>query len=126
MNVDLGYSDLNIPVCAETSGCLKELVLRAFQLGFQTVALNTVVDQVQFLSCHGFIRKSETVSSSPQSSSYDWVQGFFYIFSKQNMNQCCGSSIFLNRIRNFPSRILVKKTLDPGNVIGDVFPGSGS
>jgi hypothetical protein len=46
MNVDLGYSDLNIPVCAETSGCLKELVLRAFQLGFQTVALNTVIDQV--------------------------------------------------------------------------------
>jgi hypothetical protein len=63
MNVDLGYSDLNIPVCAETSGCLKELVLRAFQLGFHTVALNTVVDQVQihavgsFLSCHGFIKK---------------------------------------------------------------------
>jgi hypothetical protein len=46
MNVDLGYSDLNIPVCVETSGCLKELVLRAFQLGFRTVALNTVIDQV--------------------------------------------------------------------------------
>jgi hypothetical protein len=46
MNIDIGFSDLNIPVCAETSGRLKELVLRAFQLGYHTVALNTVVDQV--------------------------------------------------------------------------------
>ena len=46
MNIDLGFSDLNIPVSGESSGSLKELVLRAFELGYQTVALNTVVDQV--------------------------------------------------------------------------------
>ncbi len=53
MDQDLGFSDLNIPVCPETAGCLKQLVLRAFELGYRTVALNTVVDQVvlAFYSC---------------------------------------------------------------------------
>jgi len=46
MNVDLGLADLNIPVGQASQSTLKSLVVRALQLGYQTVALNTTVDQV--------------------------------------------------------------------------------
>jgi len=46
MNVDLGLADLNIPVVG-SQAALKSLVVRALELGYQTVALNTTVDQVQ-------------------------------------------------------------------------------
>lgn len=46
METDLGYADLNLPVARTSDAGLKSLVKRALELGYQTVALNTVVDQV--------------------------------------------------------------------------------
>jgi len=46
MDVDLGLADLNIPVQHGNGTSLKQLVVRALALGYQTVALNTVVYQV--------------------------------------------------------------------------------
>eukprot|EP00088_Acartia_fossae_P060054 TRINITY_DN7183_c0_g1_i1.p2 TRINITY_DN7183_c0_g1~~TRINITY_DN7183_c0_g1_i1.p2 ORF type:complete len:287 (+),score=94.50 TRINITY_DN7183_c0_g1_i1:904-1764(+) len=43
MKTELGHADLNIP--AEPKKTLKDRVLRALQLGYQTVAINTVVNQ---------------------------------------------------------------------------------
>ena len=47
---DLGLSDLNIAACSNLAK-LKSLVLRALELGYQTVAINTTVDQVFLDSC---------------------------------------------------------------------------
>ena len=47
---DLGLSDLNIAACSNPAK-LKSLVLRALELGYQTVAINTTVDQVFLDSC---------------------------------------------------------------------------
>jgi len=46
METDLGYADLNIPVARTSDAGLRSLIKRALELGYQTVALNTVVDQV--------------------------------------------------------------------------------
>ena len=46
MDVDLGLSDLNIPVDCGHGTSLKKVVTRALELGYQTIALNTVVHQV--------------------------------------------------------------------------------
>ena len=46
MDVDLGLSDLNIPVECGHGTSLKKIVTRALELGYQTIALNTVVHQV--------------------------------------------------------------------------------
>ena len=51
MDLVLGHADLNIPVENSTEAGLKALVKRALELGYQTVALNTVVDQV-FIAFH--------------------------------------------------------------------------
>lgn len=53
--MDLGLADLNIPVNHGHDTNLKKLVVRALELGYQTVALNTVVDQVP-----------KTIPSSPK------------------------------------------------------------
>lgn len=46
METDLGFADLNIPVGRTSDAGLRSLIKRALELGYQTVALNTVVDQV--------------------------------------------------------------------------------
>ena len=51
----MGLADLNIPVNHGHDTSLKKLVVRALELGYQTVALNTVVDQVP-----------KTIPSSPK------------------------------------------------------------
>lgn len=45
MNVDLGLADLNIDVNRSSTSNIRNMVLRAFELGYQTVALNTIVNQ---------------------------------------------------------------------------------
>ena len=42
---DLGYADLNIPSKPEST--VKARVVRALELGYQTVAINTVIHQVR-------------------------------------------------------------------------------
>jgi hypothetical protein len=61
MNVELGYADLNIPVAKTNDAGLKALVKRALELGYQTVALNTEVDQVY-----------QPQRSHPLLGSYSW------------------------------------------------------
>ena len=49
MDVDLGLADLNLPVAHGQGTSLKKMVVRALELGYRTVALNTVVDQVELV-----------------------------------------------------------------------------
>ena len=44
MKTDLGFADLNIP--QQPLDTLKKRILRAFELGYHTVAVNTTVYQV--------------------------------------------------------------------------------